>query len=415
MRVLLFEDHSIDQLAPITTSRPAYAITCASYRLIDWVRRLNLPMAAEVRDFLQPIQQADYPDLQSPAGWGQGSQPVLAINARCVPSQETFRALQQLVARQKSGVVRSESDVAAILLMPQELAKLQPQADTTLAQQILAVDDVDTVDQSLDLFRWPHDVIRWHMQLMNSSLEDRIANGNYKQREDGVFLAPGATIGEYAVVDTSEGPIVLDENVQVGPFCYFSGPVYAGRGTRVIEHAALKDGVSLGHTVKIGGEVEASVIEPYTNKQHHGFLGHSYLGSWINLGAGTCNSDLKNTYGRINIEYNGHKIASEMQFLGCIMGDYSKSAINTGIFTGKVIGVCSMLYGFVTQNVPSFMNYAQIFGQVAEIPAEVMVATQARMFARRKVQQRQCDIDLIGAMYEQTRGQRTQPDHSEIF
>ena len=118
----------------------------------------------------------------------------------------------------------------------------------------------------------------------------------------------------------------------------------------------------------------ASIVEPYTNKQHHGFLGHSYLGSWINLGAGTCNSDLKNTYGTVNMEYHGRKVATGMQFIGCIMGDYAKTAINTGIFTGKTVGTCSMLYGFVTTNVPSFVNYARSFGQVTELPVEVMVA-----------------------------------------
>jgi glucose-1-phosphate thymidylyltransferase len=130
------------------------------------------------------------------------------------------------------------------------------------------------------------------------------------------------------------------------------------------------------------------------------------LGSWINLGAGTCNSDLKNTYGKINIEYGDRKMATGMQFLGCIMGDYSKSAINTGIFTGKVIGVCSMLYGFVTSNVPSYVNYARLFGQTSLLPPDVMINTQARMFARRKVEQRQCDMDLIQAMYDRTESER---------
>jgi glucose-1-phosphate thymidylyltransferase len=152
--------------------------------------------------------------------------------------------------------------------------------------------------------------------------------------------------------------------------------------------------------------VEASIVESYTNKQHHGFLGHSYLGSWINLGAGTCNSDLKNTYGTINMEYTFGKVATNMQFLGCIIGDYTKSAINTGIFTGKVIGVCSMLYGFVTTNVPSFVNYARLFGQVATLPPEVMIAAQGRMFARRNVPQRDCDRQLICDIYDLTMSER---------
>ncbi len=220
------------------------------------------------------------------------------------------------------------------------------------------------------------------------------------------MAAEGAILGQHVVADTRKGPIVLENNASVGPYCFLSGPAHLGAGARVIEHAAIKDGVSLGHTTKIGGEIEGSVIEPYTNKQHHGFLGHSYLGSWVNLGAGTCNSDLKNTYGQVNMEYWGHRVPTGMQFIGTIVGDYAKTAINTGIFTGKTIGACSMLYGFVTTNVPSFVNYARLFGQVTEAPVDVMVATQARMFARRNVSQRPCDIQLLHDMYELTRHER---------
>ncbi len=166
------------------------------------------------------------------------------------------------------------------------------------------------------------------------------------------------------MTDTKAGPIVLEAGASVGPHSFLAGPVHLGVNSRVLEHAALKHAVALAHTTKIGGEIEASIIEPYSNKQHHGFLGHSYLGSWVNLGAGTCNSDLKNTYGPVNMEYRGRKIPTGMQFVGAIIGDYSKTAINTGIFTGKVIGVGSMVYGFVTTNVPSFVNYARSFAQV---------------------------------------------------
>ena len=102
------------------------------------------------------------------------------------------------------------------------------------------------------------------------------------------------------------------------------GPVYLGQNVKVSEHAALKDEVCISHTCKVGGEVEAAVFEPYSNKQHYGFLGHSYVGSWVNLGAGTCNSDLKNTYGKVNMVYDGKKVATQMQFMGCIIGDYAK-------------------------------------------------------------------------------------------
>jgi UDP-N-acetylglucosamine diphosphorylase/glucosamine-1-phosphate N-acetyltransferase len=258
----------------------------------------------------------------------------------------------------------------------------------------------------LPLFEYPHDIVRHHLLILRESLEHRVAAGSYQEVADGVFVAPGARLGQYTVTDTKAGPIVLETDATIGPHCYLRGPVHVGCRARVIEHAAIKDHVALGHTTKVGGEVEASIIEPYTNKQHHGFLGHSYLGSWINLGAGTCNSDLKNTYGPVNMDYGGEKVPTGMQFIGCIMGDYAKSAINTGIFTGKTIGACSMLYGFVTTNVPSFVNYARLFGQVTEAALDVMVAAQERMFARRSVRQRPCDIQLLHDMFELTRHER---------
>ena len=258
----------------------------------------------------------------------------------------------------------------------------------------------------MPLLQYPHDVIRQNMLILRENLEYRVQHGRYEEVREGVFVAPGVQLGEHAVTVTRSGPVVVEQHATIGPFCYLSGPAWIGPGAKLIEYAAIKDAVTIGHTTKIGGEVEASVVEPFTNKQHHGFLGHSYLGSWINLGAGTCNSDLKNTYGKVNMEYGGERVATGMQFVGCLMGDYSKTAINTGIFTGKTVGVCSMLYGFVTANVPSFVNYARLFGQVTELPPEVMIATQERMFQRRKVIQRPCDIQLIHDMYELTRDDR---------
>jgi glucose-1-phosphate thymidylyltransferase len=271
------------------------------------------------------------------------------------------------------------------------------------------------VEMELPLVEYPHELIRWNMQILAENLADRISRGGYREIADGVFAAPGARLGEYCLIDAANGPVVLEQDSAVGPFCFFRGPVHVGAGCRVIEHAAIKDCVTLGHNCKIGGEVEGTVIEPFTNKQHHGFLGHAYLGSWINLGAGTSNSDLKNTYGTVSMEYRGRKVDTLMQHLGCVIGDYAKTAINTGIFTGKTIGVCSMVYGFVTTNVPSFANYARSFGQMTEAPPEVMIAAQARMFARRKVQQRPCDAQLIRDMYALTRHEGQLPNQPPML
>lgn len=406
MHLIVFEDEGVGQLFPISTSKPAYAISAGSFRLVDWLRRLDVPMTGLVRPYLATLQEVDCPDFGRLADIKNDA--VLLVNARVVPSRTTFQTLKTLLNSGRMGVVRNEDDVAAAVV-PYSALRLESHAlelQTGLPLSKLDLERLPLLGSQLDIFRYPHDVIRYHLLTFAENLADRLAGDSFRQVRDGLFLAEGASIGEYVVTDTTSGPILVDRNAKIGPYCYLSGPAYIGPGVRVIEHSAIKDAVSIGNTCKIGGEVEASVIEPYTNKQHHGFLGHSYLGSWINLGAGTCNSDLKNTYGEVKMEYRGGRVATGMQFVGCIMGDYAKSAINTGIFTGKTIGVCSMLYGFVTTNVPSFTNYARSFGQVTEMSPQVMISTQARMFERRNVVQRPCDVQLLHDMYAVTAFER---------
>ena len=405
MNVVLFEDQQVDQLYPITIGRPAYAVNCGSYRLVDWITALQRPVRAIVRPHLIEIQRHDFPELNPPIETGK---PLLLVNARLVPTVKVYRVLEGLLRAGRPGVVRSGRCTAAALLP----ADSEPPAADLLVDAVddylhaAGIDRLKPHQAELPLLEYPHDVVRYNLQILGENLEHRLAVGDYREIADGVFAAEGATLGQYVVSDTRKGPIVLEQDATVGPYCYLSGPAYLGRKSRVIEHSAIKDAVSLAHTTKIGGEVEASVVEPYSNKQHHGILGHSYLGSWINLGAGTCNSDLKNTYGQVKMDYRGGRVATGMQFIGAIVGDYAKTAINTGIFTGKTVGVCSMVYGFVTTNVPSFVNYARLFGQVTEMPSEVMVATQQRMFLRRDVQQRPCDIQLLHDMYQLTRHER---------
>ena len=420
MQILLYEDVQVAALRPLTTARAAMEITIAGFRLLELVSRLGLPVGAKVRPHLNKLFREDHPEISTAAVTLGANQKVLLINGRMTPCKKNLEALRQMVESRRFGVYKTpDGSVAAALISPETAKRLQDAEELGLAIENLSNENIPEIagEENADqrrlskqpefiLLRHPHEVVSQHMGLMSESLAMRIETESWQQLQDGVFVKEGVVLGPHTVFDTSKGPVLLDQRVQVGPFCYFRGPIYAGVGARVIEYASLKDAVAIGHTTKIGGEVEGSIVEPYTNKQHHGFLGHSYLGSWINLGAGTCNSDLKNTYGLINMEYDSGRVATNMQFVGCFMGDYTKSAINTGIFTGKVIGVCSMLYGFVTTNVPSFVNYAKLFGQVAELPPEVMIASQARMFARRNVTQRDCDQQLIRDMYRLTSHER---------
>jgi len=404
MHVILFEDSLSPQLFPATIARPAFAINIGTYRLIHLVRRLSDNIEVIVRPYLKDLVASDYPWLWT-TGKGNRSEPVLVLNARVVPHAPLIEHLKRLISEGRSGTVSGSHGVACALFCHENPFPNEPVG----ASQLLGIIEdkkLPQLDIPISMIEYAHDIVRHQVRIMNDNLNDRLQTREYKEIADGVFSADGKPLGQYCVTDSSEGPIILESGVNVGPYCFFKGPIYVGQKVKIIEHSAMKDAVTLGSTTKVGGEVEASIIEPYSNKQHHGFLGHSYLGSWVNLGAGTSNSDLKNTYGEVVMEYSNKKIKTGMQFVGSFIGDYAKTAINTSIFTGKTIGACSMVYGFVTTNVPSFVNYARTFGQVTETAVETLVQTQARMFARRNVEQRPCDVQLLRDIYEMTKHER---------
>ena len=414
MSVLIIEDLGVERLMPIVAARLSSAVTCGALRLVDLLEWTGVECYGLTRSYLQAIQKLDFPMLKDPRLAVGRNRPSLVLSSRIVPSASTFESIQKWLSLSDSpkplwiyedntpeaqaiGVIHPAETYEEILSIGRDYFGCK-------APRIGSIEDSSAIIAKV--FKYPHDVIAQHMACLAGNLELLISKSQYRQLEDGVFVGPDVSLASPIVMEPKSGPIVIERNAQVGPFSLLRGPLYLGPKCKVLEHASLKDGVCAGHTTKIGGEVEASIIEPYSNKQHHGFLGHSYVGSWVNLGAGTCTSDLKNTYGLISMDYPSGRIATEMQFLGCFIGDYSKTAINTSIFTGKWIGVCSALYGFVTSNVPSFTNYAKLFGQVATLPTSVMQSTQQRMFSRRAVVQRPCDIELLHSLFELTRSER---------
>jgi UDP-N-acetylglucosamine diphosphorylase/glucosamine-1-phosphate N-acetyltransferase len=132
--------------------------------------------------------------------------------------------------------------------------------------------------------------------------------------------------------------------------------VYIGPGCVINPGTKLRGNVTLGPQCKIGGEMEDVIFQGFSNKQHDGFLGHSYIGEWVNLGANTNNSDLKNNYGLIRLVINGEEIETGQQFLGTLMGDYSRTGISTMLNTGTIIGLGANIFGegFQDKYIPSF-------------------------------------------------------------
>ncbi len=397
--VILFEDDHVDDMSPITLTRPAFAVTCAAYTLHEIAAMAADNVSYIVRDYLKKIVKRSHGNPLP------GDGPTLFLNAAVAPDVRYVERLQEMLAAGDPFMCTSGKRVAAAMA-PHDAripAELSP---ATVTPYILNLNlPMDEHDHFIT-FDYPFHTVNSLYDLFPANIERRIADGNYTELRQGVFVGDDVTIADSAVFHPEAGPIVLDNNAQVMDFTYLCGPVYVGPKSRIIERSSVKDFASIGHTCKIGGEVEATIVEPYSNKQHHGFLGHAHVGSWVNLGAGTSNSDLKNTYGKIRIMHRGQRIDTGMQFFGCVIGDFSKSAINTSIFTGKIIGVNSMLYGYVGQNVASFCNYAKSFGQITQCPVEQAKETQRRMFARRDVEQTEDDIALLKTIFDLTRHDR---------
>jgi glucose-1-phosphate thymidylyltransferase len=398
-QIVLFEDHLLWDMSPVTLTRPAFSVTCACCTLYDIVSAVAGGVGWVVRDYLSRTTALRY--ARQPLGAGQ----KLFLNASIVPDVRYTERIRQLAAEARPFVATAGGRVSAAF-MPADVQVPSPLTSENVTPWLLELKLPLRDEEYFRTLDHQYEVIQYMEPLFPGNIAERIRTGSYREVKPGVFCAENVSIADTAVFRTREGPVVLERDVEVLDFTYFVGPVYVGAKSRVIERASLKERVCVGETCKIGGEVEASVLESFSNKQHHGFLGHSWVGSWVNLGAGTSNSDLKNTYGEVRLEYPHRRVDTGMQFLGCMIGDFAKSAINTSIFTGKIIGVGSMLYGSIGSNVPSFCNYARAFGQITECPVDQAILIQKRMFERRGIQQTPEDAELLRSVFEQTRSER---------
>ncbi len=171
-----------------------------------------------------------------------------------------------------------------------------------------------------------------------------------------VAVGAKASIRAGVVIDATDGPVVIGEGVVVMPNAVVVGPAAIGAGSTVKAGARILAGTSIGRVCKVGGEVDEAIFADYSNKQHDGFLGHSYLGSWVNIGAAGNNSDLKNNYGLVRMWNAGRARDTGRQFLGLVMGDHTKTGINAVFNTGTVVGFNCNLYSSEMPDafVPSF-------------------------------------------------------------
>ena len=282
MNILVVEDALVDRLAPASTARPAWAITCGSYRLIDWLGRMEGNLSSHVRPHLASVVAADFPALA--AEIDRGAETTLIVNARLAPTFSNFSLLNDFAQTYGPSATLVAASQVALTIKTQVLAAAAEKAGTTIGQfaaRLLASSGAEglqaqVVDAEFMMLDDPHNIVDAHMKCCAENLEFRLTSGDYQQLADGVYLSKKspAKIPESVVFDCSDGPVVIDSGCSIGPFTFFRGPVYVGPGSKISEHSSIKDAVSIGHTCKMGGEVEGVVVEPYSNKQHYLSLIH---------------------------------------------------------------------------------------------------------------------------------------------
>jgi UDP-N-acetylglucosamine diphosphorylase/glucosamine-1-phosphate N-acetyltransferase len=162
-----------------------------------------------------------------------------------------------------------------------------------------------------------------------------------------IRVGAGARIMPSVVIDAEYGPVVIDEGATVNPLTVLQGPCFIGRDAVLVSHTSIRRNTVIGPCCKVGGEVSASILHGYSNKAHSGYLGDSLVGAWVNLGADTNTSNLKNTYGPVSVQLKEGAPAenSDRVFHGSIIGDYVRTAIGTRLPTGAVIHPGCMLAG----------------------------------------------------------------------
>lgn len=412
MQICLFEDRHADNFYPLTLSRPVYDLVCGTKTIREKIlsKFSGHKLSLHCREYLKPLLSTQHPSV--PVNQIHENE-CLFINGRLIDGKDFFS--HEVLKNREDLIFTSKGNVAAAKLSGKNLETIKSHVNDELNFDSLS--NVKSVEIDVLLAEYIWDLIRLNKDEIEKDfvvfydekkksgeekIKGKIYNGVHLLSPDNIIIEEGAIIKPGCVIDASTGPVIIDKNVYLYPNVVIEGPVYIGENSKIKAGAFIYDGVSIGSVCKVGGEVEASIIMSYSNKQHAGFLGHAYLGSWCNLGADTNNSDLKNNYSSVKVNLNGKEIDSGIQFLGLMMGDHSKTAINTMFNTGTVVGFSCNIFdpGFPPKLIPSFMWGGSQSLTTYDLNKSIEVAK--KVFARRSKEFSVEDEKLFRIIFDKT-------------
>lgn len=400
-----FEDGRASQFSPIALLRPVFELRCGHFTMRERVTRQlgSDSWDVVVRPHLADVYLEEFPE-SSVNNWTKvETTPGLIVNGRWLgPVKEAASA-----APGTAGWIGDE-----LAWLHLETGELQCTSYEEFQAEILRLAHEKKSLQATGLMlQYPWDLIHHNPEWLTRDFRERRSDESQSPPEAGVvgsiddiFIHKSAELDPFVVLDTRHGPIWIDAEAKIQAFTRIEGPAFIGRGTQTFR-ANIREGTTIGPVCRIGGEIEESILHAYANKYHDGFLGHSYVCPWVNLGALTTNSDLKNDYSNVSVPLAGQKITTDSNKVGCFIGDHTKTAICSLFNTGTAIGVMSMLLPggeLMPKHVPSFSRVWH--GRIEELPdgTESAIATAAIAMSRRGVVQTPAMRTLLQAVYEQT-------------
>jgi UDP-N-acetylglucosamine diphosphorylase/glucosamine-1-phosphate N-acetyltransferase len=409
MRTCLFEDRSVEWLEPLALTRPAFDLLCGATSLAE--KQTTFVRAAEtgavVRAGLAELARLTHPDFHiNDEAWLHAG-PVVMVNARYLAPCANNTDLH-------TPHVGMVGDQIAYAVLPAPLASRMAMdaIDDCMDDWKRALPERDAEGWLID---FPWQLVEHNAAMLQRDLTpSRDAERCYRPANLAVFgpsdrlrVDLSAQIEPHVVADTTRGPVVIDHHAVVQAFTRLEGPCYVGPHCWLMG-AKVRGGTTIGPMCRVGGEIEASILQGYSNKYHEGFLGHSYVGEWVNLAAGVQVSDLRNDYCPVRMRMKGERMATGLSKVGAFFGDHTKVGIGALVNSGSLVGAfCNLLPTgkLLPREIPSFCSVWE--GQLVEQQelGEIM-ATAGDVMRRRGRELTAAHHALFHHLHEETAAYR---------
>ena len=419
MEICIFEDEHFEYFLPLTYTRPIYELKLGIYTLRE---RLSRVLGAVKYFFTREYLKEVFKEELLAKGFKlvkvnpeELPEEVLIVNGRLVPNNEFLNYLMDKYSKYKEFVFMKNGVLVAAKLKRVEIVDFLKKQKIKELLKSLKKRSIEVFEVKAELLEYPWELVRDNPMYMAKDLENHgdfrllgeVADTAVLYSKEKIHIGENAVVEDYVVLDARNGPIYIEDGVLVKTHSVIRGPTYIGKNSVITEFTKLREGSNIGESCGVGGEVVNLIMHGFVNKYHEGFIGRSYIGEWVNLGASTVTSDLKNTYGTIRFEIKGERVDTGLRKLGSFIGDMVRTAIGTKIYTGKKIGVAAQLYGIIAVNVPSFTIYAKSLGaKPTEVYLESVINTQRKFMSSRKMNMSKNYEALIKKLFEITERER---------